>query len=210
MERATAIFDDTATEYSDVAHILSQLLIWFQTNPESFRDAYVAECIPKFIGPYVRIQLFEWNPLHVQNRELSSFDWYQAVLRIGFNNEGVEVEDPTIVGIIPDIVEKVVVPKLISKSFWFKFILSLSFLEIVNELWDPMSVGETQRLVEQIDRFVQQYPSLNSESKFFLKLLNAIRGRIQEELKNETQVPEHLHSLVTEIRREPKREEYEG
>jgi hypothetical protein len=74
-----------------------------------------------------------------------------------------------------------------------------------------MSIGETRRLVEQIERFVQQFPSLNRDSKFFIKLLNAIRQRIQDELKNETHVPDHLHSLVTEIRREPepRRDEYE-
>jgi GC-rich sequence DNA-binding factor len=115
LERASAIFEDTATEYCEVGTILAHLLGWFEANPQSFRDAYVAECIPKLIGPYVRIQLFNWNPLHVRNPELSSFDWYQAVLRIGFNNEEFDVEDPLIVGIIPDIVEKVIVPKLTSK-----------------------------------------------------------------------------------------------
>ncbi|KAI6170934.1 T-SNARE coiled-coil-like proteiny domain-containing protein [Aphelenchoides bicaudatus] len=197
LERSAAIFEDTANDYCDVGTIIRHLLDWFQTNPQSFRDAYVAECIPKLVGPFVRMQLFEWNPLNVQTRDLSSFDWYQAVLKIGFNNEGVDVEDPLIVGLIPDIVEKIVLPKMI---------------KIVNELWDPVSAGETRRLLDTVDRFVQQFPCLNRDSKFFTKLLNAIRERLRPELQGDIRVPAHLQSLLirTEPPPETRRDVYES
>lgn len=112
---ASTIFEDTSTEYCDFGTLIRRIIDWFQTNPRSFRDAYVAECIPKLVGPFVRIQLFEWNPLHINCPKLSSFDWYRSILALGFNNEGIDVDDPAISGLIPDIVEKIVVPKLTSK-----------------------------------------------------------------------------------------------
>lgn len=42
-------------------------------------------------------------------------EWYKAVLRLGFDNTEINTSDPVIVGLIPDIVEKIVVPKLQSK-----------------------------------------------------------------------------------------------
>jgi GC-rich sequence DNA-binding factor len=116
IERARAIFEDTATEYCDVATIIRRFIDWFETDPKSFRDAYVVECIPKLIGPFVRIELYEWNPLFIRNAPLHKFNWYQAMLQIGFNNEEVDVNDPLIINLIPDIVEKIVLPKMTSKS----------------------------------------------------------------------------------------------
>lgn len=178
LERSALIFEDTTTEYCDVGTILRRLMDWFQTNPKSFKDAYVAECIPKLIGPFVRIQIFEWNPIYASNKPLHTFEWYRAVLRLGFDGEGFDVEDPVIVGLIPDIVEKVVLPKMTSKSFDpSSYGRTFIFSEIVSEIWDPASVTQTRRLYDQIDKFVSLYPTLGRESKFFMKLLNSVRQR---------------------------------
>ncbi|KAI6242386.1 T-SNARE coiled-coil-like proteiny domain-containing protein [Aphelenchoides fujianensis] len=189
LERAATIFEDTANEYCDVGLIVRRFVDWQQTDPQSFADAFIAECLPKILGPFVRIDLLDWNPLlppKEEHRELSSMLWYQEILRLGFNNEGIDPNDPFVVNLIPDCVEKIVLPKL---------------TKLVAEQWDPHSSVQTERLVAQIDRFVRTFVTVGPKSRFFAKLLNAIRTRAQEALQGEREVPEHLRSIVAEIHR---------
>ncbi|KAI6170043.1 GCFC domain-containing protein [Aphelenchoides besseyi] len=188
MEPIVTLFDDTANEYCDVGLIIRRFIDWYQTDRTSFTDAYIAECMPKVLGPFVRLELLNWNPLLPKNQALKTMKWYQAVLKLGFNNEGFDpTDDPVILALIPDVIEKIVIPKL---------------TKILNEQWDPFSLIQTKQLVEQIDEFVCFGPNLNRKSKIFMKLLNSMQNRAQAALKNESSIPEHLTSIVTEIKRE--------
>ncbi|KAI6242430.1 T-SNARE coiled-coil-like proteiny domain-containing protein [Aphelenchoides fujianensis] len=186
LERAATIFEDTANEYCDVGLIVRRFVDWQQTDPQSFADAFIAECLPKILGPFVRIDLLDWNPLLPKKGELSSMLWYQEILRLGFNNEGIDPNDPFVVNLIPDCVEKIVLPKL---------------TKLVAEQWDPHSSAQTERLRAQIDRFVRTFVTVGPKSRLFAKLLNAIRTRAQEALQGEREIPEHLRSIVAEINR---------
>ncbi|KAI6195896.1 T-SNARE coiled-coil-like proteiny domain-containing protein [Aphelenchoides besseyi] len=188
IEPIATLFDDTANEYCDVGSIVRRFIDWYQTDRTSFTDAYIAECMPKVLGPFVRLELLNWNPLLPRNQPLKTMKWYQAVLQLGFNNEGFDpTDDPVVLALIPDVIEKIVLPKL---------------TKIVNEQWDANSLSQTKLLVEQIDEFVRFGPNLNRKSKIFVKLLNSMRNRAQAALKNESSIPEHLTSIVTEIKRE--------
>lgn len=118
-ERAAHLFDDTAPEYCDVSAIIRRFMDWKETDERSFREAYADEFITKLLGPFVRRDLLDWNPLAPQARDLSTMHWYQAVLRLGLNNEGFDPNDPVIINLIPDLIEKHVVPKITSMFFAF-------------------------------------------------------------------------------------------
>ena len=113
-ERAARVFDDTAPEYCDVGAIVRRFLDWKQNDERSFCEAYADEFITKLLGPFVRRDLLDWNPLVPNTRALSSTIWYQAVLRLGLSNEDFDRDDPVIVNLIPDIIEKHILPKVTS------------------------------------------------------------------------------------------------
>ena len=191
IERADAIFEDTATEYSDFGMLIRRFTDWLQTNPRSFRDAYVAECIPKLVGPFVRIELFSWNPLNVQNMPLHQCNWYQSILRLNSNNEGIDMNDPAINNLIPDIVEKVVLPKFTSKSIY-----QLTHLRCFrNSQWalEP-HVPRTDTAIGRTDRAIRLHiPDRESRVQVFRQAFECDETEDADEFESWTWDPSTSH-----------------
>lgn len=62
------------------------------------------------------------------------------------------------------------------------------FSDVVTTEWDPLSLLQTNRLA-QILNDLHVYPTLTRKSKPFLKLLEAVRTRIDEAIKNDVFIP---------------------
>jgi len=57
--------DDVLDEFVSIDLILQHMLEWKNKYPDSYVEAYVNVCLPKLIGPYVRLEMLTWNPLEV-------------------------------------------------------------------------------------------------------------------------------------------------
>ncbi|KAH7722015.1 SNARE domain containing protein [Aphelenchoides avenae] len=146
LEKASHIFADARDDFSRVDRVLDRFVDWLTVDPTSYEEAYIALCIPKLVSPFVLLELLDWNPLRTASKPLRIMDWYQQVLSIGLNNSNVNFEHPSVVGILPAIVEKVILPKI---------------TKIVTEQWDPLSLTESRNLSSVLLSLVEDFPSMS-------------------------------------------------
>lgn len=57
--------DDVLEEFSSVDFVLKHLFEWKNKYLESYVEAYVNVCLPKLLGPFVRLEILTLNPLEV-------------------------------------------------------------------------------------------------------------------------------------------------
>lgn len=62
---AEVLMDDVLDEFASIDLILKQMYQWKINYQETYTEAYVNVCLPKLIGPYVRLEILTWNPLEV-------------------------------------------------------------------------------------------------------------------------------------------------
>ncbi|CAD6190882.1 unnamed protein product [Caenorhabditis auriculariae] len=168
----STIFADALDEYAKLRIVLERMIDWLSVDTKSFQDAYVHLCIPKLSSPYVRLQLISADLLN-KDTEMSRMQWYEDALLVGAENTDVEKEHPVIVGLIPAIVEKVVVPFL---------------TDVVREEWEPLSLQQTRRLA-LFCQILPQLPTINDRSKTFSALMEAIRSKIMTAVDEDLFVP---------------------
>lgn len=59
------LFDDALEDFTEVELIRKRFEEWKFQFGDTYREAYIALCIPKLVNPFVRLQLISWNPLKV-------------------------------------------------------------------------------------------------------------------------------------------------
>lgn len=62
----------------------------------------------------LRLELVTWNPLDENNIDLERMEWYEVLIKYGYDSNETEtsvLEDPDI-RLIPTLIEKIVLPKL--------------------------------------------------------------------------------------------------
>lgn len=59
------LLDDVLEEFASVDLVLKHMLEWKNKYLDSYIEAYVNVCLPKLVGPFVRIEMLTWNPLEV-------------------------------------------------------------------------------------------------------------------------------------------------
>ena len=99
-------------EFSDVSSIKAHLEQWKFSFPASYSQAYLSFCLPKLFSPFARLELLSWNPLKDDGGVLEDARWFNVLMFYGFL-EGTEPDrDDEDILLIPNIVEKAVLPKL--------------------------------------------------------------------------------------------------
>lgn len=175
MER-NAIFDDVNDDYSQIGCILNKFEDWRRNDYSAYTDTYFSICLPKILGPLIRLHLVTWNPLHEQCDDLERMEWYASILKYGWSAGETEdslANDPD-VRLMPVLIEKIVLPKI---------------TEIVETCWDPMSSTQTLRLVVALGRFGREYPALKPSSKYLRSLFNGIVDKLKDSLKHDVFIP---------------------
>uniref|UniRef100_A0A914P6K4 GCF C-terminal domain-containing protein n=1 Tax=Panagrolaimus davidi TaxID=227884 RepID=A0A914P6K4_9BILA len=174
LESAADVFHDASEEYTDIGKIMSRFVDWILVDQKSFDDAYVSICLPKLLSPFIRLELLDWDPLKDVSKPLQHYSWYQTLLQVGTNKIGFDLENPTIVNLIPAIIEKLFIPRL---------------TRIINEQWDPFSLSQTRNLSYFISILIDETPTLNAETKSMKNLLKAIMSKFKSTIKEDTFVP---------------------
>ncbi|XP_071801603.1 PAX3- and PAX7-binding protein 1-like isoform X2 [Asterias amurensis] len=174
MTESQKVFDDVIEDFSAISIILCHFEKWKHQQQESYEEAYISLCLPKLLAPLVRLQLLDWNPLQSDCHNLEEMPWYESMLFFGFQQtQSLDKEDLDI-NLIPSLVQKVVLPKLSA---------------LVEDVWDPMSTIQTNRLVSLIHKLVEDYPTVTGDSKSTRDLLKALVDRMRRTLDEDVYMP---------------------
>ncbi|XP_049887757.1 PAX3- and PAX7-binding protein 1 [Pectinophora gossypiella] len=155
-QASLALFSDALPAWRSAAGVAARLARWRAREPALYGDAYVADCLPRLLAPYVRQQLILWNPLaDSDNEDYERMEWFRCLMMYGVrraplssdsDSDGGEAEPPVTeehtredpdAMLVPTILAKVVMPKL---------------TELVEQAWDPLSVRACTRLRQLLPR----------------------------------------------------------
>ncbi|XP_037544231.1 PAX3- and PAX7-binding protein 1, partial [Nematolebias whitei] len=148
--------------------------VWRREYPDCYRDAYIGLCLPKLFNPLVRLQLITWNPLQESCPTFEYMLWFESLLFFGFEEHTTLQKDEDI-GLLPAIVEKVILSKL---------------SVLVEQVWDPLSSSQTARLVGFIHRLIEGYPTVvQGDNQYTQELLKTIVLRTRRVLDEDVFLP---------------------
>jgi len=61
---ARRVFDDVIEEFVSIDDILKRFSEWRKTDRTAYIEAYANICLPKVLGPIIRMNMLLWNPLN--------------------------------------------------------------------------------------------------------------------------------------------------
>lgn len=170
------MFDDVNEEFSQISSILRKFEEWRNYDFDSYKDTYVSLCLPKILGPMIRLSLVTWNPLGEKCEDFEGMEWFKATMLYACNageSEESLFDDPDI-RLVPVLFEKIILPKL---------------TEIVDKCWDPLSSSQTLKLIKLIRRLEPDYPSLQPTSKYARTLFISILDKMRDTMDNDVFIP---------------------
>lgn len=130
-------------DFHSLDYIKSHFEVWRRDYAECYREAYIGLCLPKLFNPLVRLQLITWNPLEVRHEarqarfntpaaltqrnrvlfsvqvECDNFEymlWFESLLFYGFDEQMALQKGDGDNGLLPSIVEKVILSKLTGRK----------------------------------------------------------------------------------------------
>ncbi|KAK7871921.1 hypothetical protein R5R35_009725 [Gryllus longicercus] len=172
---ARLVFEDVVEEFCTLRGVMKRFEEWRITDPNAYKEAYVSLCLPKVLGPIIRLKILPWNPLE-DTSEFERHKWYDCLLLYGLSESETEEglrKDPDL-KLVPLIVEKVLLPKV---------------EQLVIAQWDPVSTLQTLRLVGLLNRIIQEYPTLGPDSKPLHSLVKSIIDKMKNAVENDIFIP---------------------
>ncbi|KAL1131746.1 hypothetical protein AAG570_011359 [Ranatra chinensis] len=173
---ARHVFEDTLDEFATIRGILQRFEAWRTTDMDAYKEAYVSLCLPKLLGPILRLKLLFWNPITQPSNELEKAPWCNSIFLYGLKDTETEASlraDPD-VQLLPRIIDKIILPKL---------------NQLVSLCWDPLSNSQTVSLVGLVTRLMQEYPTLTHNSKSVTNLINTVIDKMRETVENDVYIP---------------------
>lgn len=173
---ARLVFSDVVDEFCSIRGVASRFERWRNTDAVAYREAYVSLCLPKVLGPLVRLKMLMWNPLQDGCLEFERAKWYDTLILYGLKEGETEdglKQDPDL-QLVPIIIEKVLLPKL---------------TQLVEAVWDPLSTSQTLRLVGLQSRLVQEYPTVVPSSRALEQLVTTIIAKMKSAVENDMFIP---------------------
>ncbi|KAK2828663.1 hypothetical protein Q5P01_019697 [Channa striata] len=169
------VFEDVVEDFHSLDCIKSHFELWRRDYADCYRDAYIGLCLPKLFNPLVRLQLITWNPLEVQCANFEYMLWFESLLFYGFEENSTLQKGDGDIGLLPAIVEKVILSKL---------------TVLAEQVWDPLSSSQTARLVGFIHRLIKGYPTvLHGDNRYTQEFLKAVVLRTRRTLDEDVFLP---------------------
>ncbi|XP_061904667.1 PAX3- and PAX7-binding protein 1 isoform X2 [Entelurus aequoreus] len=176
------VFEDVVEDFHSLDYIKSQFEVWRRDYADCYRDAYIGLCLPKLFSPLVRLQLITWNPLEAQCTNFEYMLWFESLLFYGFEENNTLQKGDSDIGLLPAIVEKVILTKLTAIS---------------EQVWDPLSSSQSARLVAFIRRLIKSYPTvLHGDNQYTQELLKTIVLRVRRTLDEDVFQPLYPKNLL--------------
>uniref|UniRef100_UPI0037E9B37D PAX3- and PAX7-binding protein 1 n=1 Tax=Semicossyphus pulcher TaxID=241346 RepID=UPI0037E9B37D len=169
------VFEDVVEDFHSLDCIKSHFEVWRRDYADCYRDAYIGLCLPKLFNPLVRLQLITWNPLEAQCANFEYMLWFESLLFYGFEENSTLQRGDGDIGLLPLIVEKVILSKL---------------TVLAEQVWDPLSSSQTASLVGFIHRLMKGYPTvLHGENRYTQELLKTVVLRARRTLDEDVFLP---------------------
>lgn len=115
LEESLTVFDDTTDDFCEIRLVLRRFNEWKRNDMAAYKDAYVSVCLPKIVGPLIRVRMLTWNPFDESAMDFEKSDWYRDCMLNGFDpaieTEQSLADDPD-VRFVPALIEKIILPKL--------------------------------------------------------------------------------------------------
>ncbi|CAG00478.1 unnamed protein product [Tetraodon nigroviridis] len=153
------VFEDVLEDFHSLDYIKCHFEVWRRDYAECYREAYIGLCLPKLFNPLVRLQLITWNPLEGECDNFEYMLWFESLLFYGFDEHAALQKGDGDNGLLPSIVEKVILSKLAA---------------LAEQVWDPLSRSQTARLVEFLHRLRKGYPTVLHGDNKYTQLLGNI------------------------------------
>lgn len=165
LQAAAVIFADASDDFSTVTAVASRMEEWKQKQPRSYHDTYVSINLIKIFSPFVRLDMLAWHPTDRCIEALAQQGWFIALENYGMassgNGNGIAADDLDL-ELIPSLVEKVVLPRLIA---WLR------------NGWDPMSRRSTDAALQCVNELTEVYVTV--EKPGVTALLATVLNRLQ-------------------------------
>ncbi|XP_071134694.1 PAX3- and PAX7-binding protein 1-like [Mytilus edulis] len=178
------LFEDVVEDFSEIHSIRERFEDWRSLYNDTYKEAYIGLCLPKLVNPFVRLQLINWNPLQESCRDFEENSWFDTMLFYGSKLEELVENVDDDVKLLPTIVEKIIQPRL---------------TVFAEKIWDPLSTTQTSRLVNVVQKIINEYPSVHADNKKTQELLRAVVNRMKKTLDDDVFMPLYPKS-VTENR----------
>ncbi|XP_022065045.2 PAX3- and PAX7-binding protein 1 [Acanthochromis polyacanthus] len=176
------VFEDVVEDFHSLDCIKSHFEVWRREYADCYRDAYIGLCLPKLFNPLVRLQLIAWNPLEAQCANFEYMLWFESLLFYGFEEHSALQKGDGDIGLLPAIVEKVILSKL---------------TVLAEQVWDPLSSSQTARLVGFIHRLMKGYPTvLHGDNQYTQELLKTIVLRTRRTLDEDVFLPLYPKNIL--------------
>uniref|UniRef100_A0A8B9LVG0 PAX3 and PAX7 binding protein 1 n=1 Tax=Astyanax mexicanus TaxID=7994 RepID=A0A8B9LVG0_ASTMX len=175
LKESKKVFEDVVEDFHSLDCIKSRFEVWRKLYFTCYRDAYIGLCLPKLFNPLIRLQLIPWSPLEDECPNFEYMLWFESLLFYGCEELTNTREEDIDIGLLPAIVERVVLPKL---------------AVLAEQVWDPLSRRETSRLVAFMMRLIKGYPTvLHGENRNTQELLRTVVMRIRRSLDEDIFMP---------------------
>ena len=144
---------DLNEEFFQMDLIKQRFEKWKTLDETTYRSSFVSVSLPKLLSPLVRLELISWNPLELAaggHSYLERSKWFRQLLTYCQEDLATKKDRPDDdFFLIPQIVEKTVLPKLVA---------------LAESVYDPMSSRQTANFSSLVLELAEQYPTLNSQS----------------------------------------------
>ena len=171
VDKSETVMSDVRAEYTDLMQIKERFESWKYNEPESYKNAYIIDCIPKVIAPLIRLEMVGWNPLQSKCPSFEDYSWFKILMTYGSIEDQ---ESDSDVHLIPLVVNKVLVPKI---------------NKLVRECWDSMSVKQTKRLTKLIKLILSDYKTSDAVTPELKKLIESIQYEVEQLIIYEAFLP---------------------
>lgn len=180
LKQGSSIFEDVIDDFSSLREIKSRFEEWKFGFSDSYKEAYIQLCLPKLFSPFLRLEMLDWNPLQIKNKDFENMIWFKVAAMFGYV-EGEKHIDAADSDLLPLIIEKIIIPRL---------------TDFVQFVWDPLSTTQTELLVLLMQRLADDYPTVQKDSKNTKKLFTEVVQKIRNSINNEVYIPLYQKGLL--------------
>ncbi|CAF0932359.1 unnamed protein product [Brachionus calyciflorus] len=182
------LFNDVLEDFYKFDSIKQRFEKWKKINEQNYKNAFVSLSLPKLFSPLVRAELLDWNPLEIDEPYyLEKTKWFLELICFNKQDLSMDKKDEDFM-IIPHIVEKLVMNRLIS---------------ITESIYDPFSRKQTQNFANFFVELVKTYPTLSAQSLNSKKFIETIIARFKKTFEEEVFVPLYSKQLINQKNSEP-------
>ena len=174
VDKSENVMCDVRSEYSEITFVKQQFEKWKHQQGESYRNAYITQCLPLVFSPLIRLEMLGWNPIQPSCPNFEEYSWFLSLMTYG-TTEGHDpsANDPD-TNLIPIIINKVLLPKV---------------TKLIKCCWDPFSTQQTLRLVSFLKLLFEDYVIPNKKSAEMDNLIKGIQHEIEQLIIHEAFLP---------------------